>query len=58
MANEKMDMYALRRVRTGKTAKDKANGAHKNRLANRAARDEWCQNSKALNTQHPSNKGK
>lgn len=50
---KQMDIYALRRIRNGKTAKDRASGAHANRMKNRDARNEWCQNSKALNHQHP-----
>lgn len=53
--NEKpKSIYELRRIRTGKTAKDRASGAHANRMKNRAARNEWCQDRKVKNTQHPS----
>ena len=49
-----LDMYARRRVRHGKTAKDRASGAHANRMRNRAARDEWCNDQKAKGSSHPS----
>lgn len=48
------DFYELRRIRKGKTAKDRANGAHANRLRNRDARNEWCNNRNAKANAHPS----
>jgi hypothetical protein len=48
------DMYAQRRIRHGKTAKDHARGSKKNAQANRDARNEWCQSAKATAATHPS----
>lgn len=48
------DLYALRRIRTGKTKRDKDSGAYANRMKNRAARNEWCNNRNAKASQHPS----
>lgn len=52
--NKNLDMYALRRIRKGKTAKDRESGAHANRMKNRAARNEWCNDRNAEANQHPS----
>jgi len=51
--NDKDDFYAKRRVRTGKTAKDRKSGAHANRMKNMAERDAWCKNRNSTNKTHP-----
>lgn len=38
---EKLDKYALRRIRKGKTAKDHASGAWRNRITNLEERAAW-----------------
>lgn len=45
--------YARRRIRTGKTAKDKKSGAWAARFANQAARAEWQKDSRATNDTFP-----
>lgn len=48
-----MTDYAARRVRKGKTAKDKRTGAWAARFANRAARVEWQHDNRATNDTFP-----
>lgn len=45
--------YASRRVRRGKTQKDKRTGAWNARFANQAARAEWQKNNRATNDTFP-----
>jgi hypothetical protein len=42
-----------KQVRTGKTQRDHASGAHGSRFANRAARVAWQQDSRATNATFP-----
>lgn len=42
-----------KRIRHGKTDNDRSSGAHKRRMANQQARNEYCQSNKSVNTNFP-----
>ena len=46
MTDRNLDIYAERRIRRGKTAKDVRNGLQQRRAKNQAARDEWHRDGK------------
>lgn len=47
------DIYAAKRVRVGKTARDRASGAWGNRFTNRAARVSWQKERDSTNATFP-----
>lgn len=51
---ETRDPFAERRVRNGKTRKDRENGNHKRNHENKQARGTWCQDTKARAESFPS----
>lgn len=48
-----MDIYEQKRIRTGKTAKDRASGATARNYSNKRERAEWGNNSSSTNSTFP-----